>query len=1078
MKKISHFLIRNFELKQQEISIFLLLFLHSFFLGLSIAFYFVPANSEFIKNYGSEQLPLAYIISGISGYIITAVYSAVQKRLTSRSVFLGALLFMMFITLIGRLGVPYVNEEYLSFFVFIWAWPFISLVGIETGGLSLKFLNLVQVKRIFGLFNMGGVLAAIIGYLTVPFLNKIIGHTYDLLFISLGAFVVSIFLLLLMFKKFPEKDVKQNNKFNKTKTSGFFKLIKEKYFRLIFISVTLSMMTIYITDFGFLSSVKIHIPKENVSKYLALVYAGLKIGELFISYFSSRILSKYGVKLGLTILPLASTAIVLTATIIGLISGAEVILFLVLMTINKSLERILRRGLDDPAFNILYQPLPDDEKLSVQTKVGVVMQISIAVAGVFLLATNYVLVSPSGFLLKYFPLIFLPVLVAWVIVSQRLYQAYKDKIRQILVDISKDKRKDTSKYTYGSEILKKNLKKTNQKVVNLSATILSETNPRLLEPYATSLLDENDMVIQKAVLRNIDPTWRVRLLNPVEKLYQTTLNTELRLLAEIAKDNLDYKEIKNTDDELVKNLTESEFTADKLKLIKYIYRDKIPAEEKIIINLLTDTNRLVKAAAITLVTKSKSTKLISELVKYLESAEYYNIAGNALLDIGDKVLPELETLFADNKPVPILLRVIELLAKFGSAPARNILVKYFNYPNREIQMAIIYALYFCRYQAEDKDVDVIKARIQEVVDNILWIYSTIIDIEEEKNTLKLYLALDNEKENNFELLFQLLSFIYEPRIIALIQKNIIGKNTIFALEIIDNFFSPDLKKIIAPLFDDISSLQKIRKLNTIFPQKRLNLNDRLKEIIKREYNKLDSWTVTKAIELLGRMHKTSIARRTKSNVMDYKDLEIWNKDNINDLLERIRKSEMPDEIFVCLFHYDELVYSTAAKIIYDENPIKCFDYLINMSPAKQQLMSDLSNSGIILNERVKLLKRHPLFFNVPEKLLVKMAKLVVVKEIKKGEEITIRTKSYDENIIIIMKGTLVTVKEQGSETYFFKYDIVTRGINIDYSINNLIAKKDCTLLFINRFEYFNLLVNETEMIRHIFTEVEVVEEEN
>ena len=57
----------------------------------------------------------------------------------------------------------------------------------------------------------------------------------------------------------------------------------------------------------------------------------MKVGELIMSYFSSRILSKYGVKLGLTILPLSITLIVIISTITGFTIGAVSVIFLILM---------------------------------------------------------------------------------------------------------------------------------------------------------------------------------------------------------------------------------------------------------------------------------------------------------------------------------------------------------------------------------------------------------------------------------------------------------------------------------------------------------------------------------------------------------------------------------------------------------------------------------------------------------------------------------------------------------------------------------------------------------------------------
>jgi len=1071
MSKVSRFLVKSLELKENEVTIFWLLFFHTFFLGLFIAFYFVSSNSVFIKDYGSGELPLAYITSGIVGYLSTSIYSGLQKKVKSKFLFLGALIFMLLITILGRLGTNFVDTKLLSAFVFVWAWPFISLVGIETGGLALKFLDLIQVKRLFGLFNMGGVLAAILSYLAIPLLKTVTSDLYNFFYISIFGLIVSIILLIVMYRKFPGTD-KKNVSIKKTEVTTSFKaIIKDKYFIWIFISVILSMTMIYITDFGFLSSVKTQIKIEDVPQYLALVYGGLKIGELIISYFSPRILSNYGVKLGLTILPIVSTVIIAIALITSLI-WANPVVFLVLMTLNKAFERILRRGLDDPAFNILYQPLPNEDKLAVQTKVGVVMQFSITIAGVFLFLTNKIFSTSSADLLKFFPLLFLPILLLWVFSSRKLYLAYKAKIRQILVDISKEKRRDTAKFQFGDDLLRKKLTKETSNLSALSVTILSETNPKLFEAYASNLLeDTDDLIVKKSILKNIDPTWRSRIKKSVDKMLEGNLPHDVHKLAVRASNNLDYSDIKSILDEEVAELLKSNSTSDKIKLIKYIFKGKYNADEQLILKLLDDNEKIVKTCAINLVGRIKTPILIEKLVGLIKFPEYFHISAAVLLEIGDKVLPELDKYFDENAPKDVLLRVIEIYAKIGSTPAKQLLIKYLNYPDREIQLEIIWSLFFCKFQAVDNEVEVVKAKLNEIVENILWLYATINDIENEKNTLKLFLALDVEKQFNLEILFQLLSFLYEPRIITLIEKNIIGKNTIFALEIIDNFFSQDIKQIIAPLFDDITSLQKIKRLNKYFPQTKKSFEDRLRNIIIRDYNKLDTWTVAKAIELLGRLHKKQISKKSQTSaIRDYTDIDLWTKEKIDDILDKIRRSEMPDEIFVALYHKEELIYSTAAKIIHEENPIKCFDYLINMSSEKQLLMNTLSNNGQLITDKVKLLKRHPLFFNVPENLIVKIAKLVKVKEVKKNEEVFIEYKKRTDDVVIVIQGALVYNKDKEDETYFFKDDIIIRGTNIDQNANSLTTKKDATLLLINRFEYFNLLLSEKEILRHIFSE--------
>ncbi len=1074
---ISKIFIKWFDLKPEEGLKFTLLFFHSFFLGLFIAFYFVPANSVFIKNYGSEQLPLAYVIAGIAGYLISIIYSSLQKKANNKILFLGAVVFMFVITLISRFSLIYLDAEYLSFFVFIWAWPFISLVGIVSGGLALQFLNLSQVKRMYGLMNMGGVIASILGYLAIPVLLPYLSHSYDLLYIGDLGLVAAVFILLALYKTIDSSAQKEVVKQVSQSDTNFLVLIKDKYFRLIFLSAIFSMVAIYVVDFGFLSSIKARFNTEaEISNYLALAYGGLKIGELVISYFSSRILSKHGVKLGLTILPVVITLIVAISLVVGLTYGVATIAFLALMTLNKSMERILRRGLDDPAFNILYQPLPSGQKMAVQTKVGVVMQVSIAVAGLILFLTNFILKTPDGYRLEYYPIIILPLLIVWVLVARQLYLAYKGKLRQILIDLSRKKKRESARHFYGSEFLTKKFKKFNEKVVQTSVILLSETNPRVMEPYAASLMNLRNSTIKNAILSKIDPSWRTRILHTVKKIYITDKSEEIRDLALKAKNILDYTNLKEINQTEVNDLIDSWTFGDKLLIEKLLVKGLIDYDDKLINRLLKDDDKIIKTAAINLASKSKSPKLIKKLVELIKSDEYYHICGEALLEVGDKVLDDLEEFFRKEDDSKVLFRVIEILAKNGSSKAKTILVKYLNYHDRNVQTEIISALYFCKYQANEEEQSVIKEKLEGVIGNTLWLYACILDIETERNTLKIIQALDLEREFNLENLFRLLSFLYEPRIVNLIKKNIIGKNTIFAIEIIDNFISQDLKQLLIPIFDDIPSTQKIKKLNSIFPQERLKFRDRLKNIILKDYDMVGPWTITKAIDLLGRLHtKKSSGLEKTDSTRSYEDVKIWTTDTVNKVLFKIRRSEMPDEIFVCLFHPEELVYSTAAKIIYEENPSKCADYLEKMSDDKKELLEHLSNEGFVMADRIKFLKKHPMFFSVPENYLAKLAIFIRVKILQTGEEVSLINEDNTDNVVILIRGGLQANVANKEPVLFGKSDIITLGVNLNANVKKLKSTTKTTLLLAKRFDYYNLLVDQTEIMQHIFGEVNVDE---
>ena len=327
------------------------------------------------------------------------------------------------------------------------------------------------------------------------------------------------------------------------------------------------------------------------------------------------------------------------------------------------------------------------------------------------------------------------------------------------------------------------------------------------------------------------------------------------------------------------------------------------------------------------------------------------------------------------------------------------------------------------------------------------------------------------------MIFELLSFLYDPKVINLIKKNIIGENTIFALEIIDNFISQDQKQLIIPLFDDISKYQRLKKLNKYFPQRKLKLTNRLKDIIVRDYNKVDPWTVAKAVELLGKLHKKKKSIDIKeSETEDTEKIDLWTNENVQQLLKAIRKSEMPDEMFACLYHPDEIVFSTAAQIIYEENPSRCLNYLQNLSTKKQEIYPVLQDPKLskfnLLTNKIKYLKRLSTFFSIPENLLVKIAKIVKINEYDKGQELSL-VNGHSEDIFLIVSGKLKVNISNGESKIYESDDIVIRGLNTPLDTEKVYVEKKSIIMLANRFEYFNILIDETGIIHHMFEMVQI-----
>jgi hypothetical protein len=336
--------------------------------------------------------------------------------------------------------------------------------------------------------------------------------------------------------------------------------------------------------------------------------------------------------------------------------------------------------------------------------------------------------------------------------------------------------------------------------------------------------------------------------------------------------------------------------------------------------------------------------------------------------------------------------------------------------------------------------------------------------------------LELDKADNYELLFNLLSFLNSPSTVELIKKNIIGENVIFALEIIENFMTADIKTLIVPLFENTPIWQKIKRYEAFVKIPKLKLNDRLSEIICSDYYIIDDWTRAKAIELVGRDFKRKKSSDINKGDSEQQNFEIktWETQAVQEILSYIRKSEMPDEIFVALYHPNELVYSTAAKIIYEENPSRCLSYIKSLSEEKQFLRTIFDNINsrehLLIVDKLKFLKRHLLFFNVPEKLLVKIAAILTPLEIKKDTILDMTSDVYSKSVIIVMDGLLGAVGNTSNKN-FQKNDVVLLDINFPLDETRLKAKRNTFVFIADRAVYFNLLLDESEILYYIFDDI-------
>ena len=419
---------------------FRLLFVQSLLSGFGASFFFVVANTYFIKKNSVPSLPPAYIMSGIFGYLLITLYKKWQRKsgvvysytvgftiygLSAIALYLGRLIF----------NDTSAVSVYIAYIGFIVVLPYSSMQALGFSTICLRVFNISQSKRLLALVGTGEVLASVIAYLIIPFLTKWMGGSAPLLLISGIANIAAIIPLRKTYKHNKEKldSIKFSN-VQKKMDIAFFR--NDRFYLLIAVVTVFSVMAVYFADYTYLLSVR-YIAAESgmeIAAVVAIVFSIIKTGELVVSLLSGNIIRSYGMKVSLLMLPVflvLSSLIGFTTGILFINIPFFLVFFLLLIKWN---ERVVRKGVTVPAMKVVYQVTDAEHRAQLQTSIdGTISQYATIIAGVFLWILSVSFSSNNIlFFLRIIAFVYLIAFAGWSWYTLKLYNVYRQKIMEYL----------------------------------------------------------------------------------------------------------------------------------------------------------------------------------------------------------------------------------------------------------------------------------------------------------------------------------------------------------------------------------------------------------------------------------------------------------------------------------------------------------------------------------------------------------------------------------------------------------------------------------------------------------------------
>jgi len=909
-------------IKDNEKSLVGILFLHSFLIGISITFLISGVSSLFLSNYSAKNLPYVYTAIAIILPLVGLIYNRVQNSFKIESIFKYIVISILSIILILHMFLLFGGFNWVYFALMIVLEISIVYFELEFWGVVGILFDIRQSKRLMGIVGSGQELAAVIGGFSVPFIIKLIG-TENLIFIVELSILGVLFILITILKKYKSK-FEQGEEEEEIEENSFKEDFRDRYITLIFTLTILASFAYYFVDYIFFEEITLKYPnEEELAGFIGIFFAVAGVINFFLtSMVSGLYLSRFGILISLLSLPiligLGATSIVLAWLFAG-----TLLAIIPIAILTKIFYISGDASIDKPSTKMLYQVFHPAKKLDIQSKVeSFIDPIAGGVIGVVLI----LLTSYLHFDVVDLSIVLLFLVAIWIVIVIYLKKEYTNYLLKAL-----SKRKIGANIEFDSkslEIVKRGLNSKYPAEILYSFSVLEKFDKdsffESIKVFTKNFL-EKDEKIQEYLLEQIQIN-RIDLKDRLVELIKIDENVKrkgklIKTFASVAEEeSIDFlKEYLNSNEKILQkysvvglirssgisgvlvagerfnSFANSESFKDRVIACEILAEVAIHNFYQPLIKLLQDENIEVKKSALFAASKIKHEKLWEYIIDNLHIKELTTHCSNTLVKGGDEAFQYIEKEFYKRDiSINSLIRIIKICGKMKSEKAKNLLINNLDYLDEDIYFEIVSSLSSIKYQAVEKEKLLIKEKIKSEIENSIWIAQSIIDLkklDESKNVL--LNALEYQIVKNRNRLLNLLSLIYSKDAISKAKFNLEQKKDAtkiaYAFELLDNVIEKDIKDDLFTILENTALDYKVAKLKPKFPQKNLNITNRLIELSKHD-TKISNWVKCTLIYTIGEKRIKSASGYVKKALLFpnsmLKETAIWTLHQLNENMDR------------------------------------------------------------------------------------------------------------------------------------------------------------------------------------------------
>jgi HEAT repeat protein len=858
-----------------------LMVLHSFAMGTSTVFFETAASALFLARFASGALPWVYLAAAGVNTLTGLAYARLQARLSFRALMLGTVAFLLAGLVALRGGLALVDAGALVFGLLVFYRVLSALTDLEYWAVATRLYDVRQAKRLFGLVGSGEVVARIVGSFSVPFLVRPLGVP-NLIVLSALGLVGSLVLLLALLPRAKVHAPGAPRSATTKAPAALSGLLRQPYLSMMLSMVAAGVLGKYFVDYAFLAELKGHADDaKRLASFFGVFSGATQAASLLTRLFvSGPLLSRFGIRLGLLVLPAIHLACTLGVVASGLLGVGPGVFWLVIL--NQGAYKTLKHPIDNPSLKVLYQPLLREDRLAAQIAVEtLVTPVMVGVAGLVLLLFDA--------LDRYDPVRFawvmLPVFAVWLALARRagsgyasaLVAALKGRLPEPEALSLEDQR------TLGA--IREVLREGSPGDVVFALDLLDRARDDRAERLVLDLVDHPSPEVRRAAARRLERRRPPGALDALARLGALDLDSGVRAAALEALGSFSDP---GSTERLLQGLDADDGTVRRGALVGLLRQEgerhpaaghalaeAVASREPrrrawaalaigesgrgdlagVLAPLLDDASTDVRRAAIAAAPKLGEPALWTAVAAALEEPALAGLAAGALADGGGTALGALSSLWGQTRRSEVHARIARALGRIGGPEATAILRNRLATPDENVRHSILAALGRCRYQAEERERPAILDLVRREAEDAAWSLAGCHDLEEQPGLGLTASALAGEAARNRDNILILLSFVGDPVPFLRARVHLAGtskEKRAYALEVLEVATPSEVREVVLPLFEDSSSGGSRRVPHTPTTAS-LPPPERVRALLRRSEEWTTPWTRAVALYEGGRL---------------------------------------------------------------------------------------------------------------------------------------------------------------------------------------------------------------------------------